>query len=189
MFDLGVYNITTLTGLLEPAKRVTAMTGIAIPERLVDSKMIKVETDDNFQVLLDFGAQCFGVVTASFSIQMYDVLGSNIYGSAGTLNMKSDGWDPKSYDLWRNKDGFGQNHPKPSHWPWTDGVRDLIQAVLAGRKPVNAPEHAYHVLEIMTKSMESGRTGQALPIVSTFTPARCDRADDRIAAQLDRAPE
>jgi predicted dehydrogenase len=31
MFDLGVYNVTTLTGLLGPAKRVMAMSGIAIP--------------------------------------------------------------------------------------------------------------------------------------------------------------
>ena len=68
-------------------------------------------------------------------------------------------------------------------------MRDLIEAVQQGRKPVNAPEHAYHVLEIMVKSMESGRTGQALPIVSTFTPARFDVAPDRTAPHLDHAPE
>ena len=76
-----------------------------------------------------------------------------------------------------------------SRCAWTDGIRDLIQAVQQDRKPVNAPEHAYHVLEIMVKSMESGRTGQALPIVSTFTPPRFDRATDRIAPHLDHAPE
>jgi len=53
---------------------------------------------------------------------------------------------------------------------------------------VNSPEHAYHVLEIMVKSFESGRTGQALPIVSTFTPPRFDIAPDRIPAHLDHAP-
>ena len=189
MFDLGVYNITTLTGLLGPAKRVSAMTGIAIPERKVDGKMIKVETDDNFQVMLDFGDQCFGVVTTGFSIQMYDVPGIEIYGTKGTINMKSDDWDPHGYSLWRNQDGFWQNRPARNRWPWTDGVRDLIEAVLAGRKPVNAPEHAYHVLEIMIKSMESGRTGQALPIVSTFVPPRFERAGSRPAAHLDHAPE
>ena len=54
MFDLGVYNITTLTGLLGPAKRVMAMTGIAIPERIVNNSQMTVQTDDNFQVLMDF---------------------------------------------------------------------------------------------------------------------------------------
>ena len=35
LFDLGVYNVTSLTGLLGPAKRVTGMVGIAVPERMV----------------------------------------------------------------------------------------------------------------------------------------------------------
>ena len=47
------------------------------------------------------------------------------------------------------------------------------------RKPVNAPEHAYHVLEVMVKSLESGRTGQALPIISSFVPPRFDKAGQR----------
>ena len=37
--------------------------------------------------------------------------------------------------------------------------------------------------------MESGRTGQALPIISSFDPPRFDRADGRTAAHLDHAPE
>ena len=36
LFDLGVYNVTSLCGFFGPARRVTAMTGVAIPERLVD---------------------------------------------------------------------------------------------------------------------------------------------------------
>jgi predicted dehydrogenase len=189
MFDLGVYNITTLTGLLGPAKRVMAMTGIAIPERIVNNKKMKVQTDDNFQVLMDFGNQCFGVVTTGFTIQRYDVPGIEVYGSEGTLNMLSDDWDPYGYKLWRNQDGFWQDHTARSRWQWTDGVRDLIQAVQEGRSPVNAPEHAYHVLEIMVKSMESGRTGQALPILSSFVPPRFDAAEGRTAPHLDHAPE
>jgi len=189
MFDLGVYNVTTLTGLIGPVKRVMAMTGIGVPERIVDNRKITVQTEDNFQLLLDFGDQCFGVVTTGFTIQKYQVAGVEIYGTEGTINMKSDDWDPKGYDLWRNKDGFWQNHDSRRHWPWTDGIRDLIQAIQTGRKPVNAPEHAYHVLEIMVKCAESGRSGQALPILSTFTPPRFDRPGDQIAPHLDHAPD
>ncbi len=189
MYDLGVYNVTTLTGLLGPCKRVMAMTGIAIPERIVNNQKMQVQTDDNFQLLMDFGNQCFAVVTTGFTIQQYDVPGIEVYGTEGTLNMLSDDWDPRGYKLWRNKDGFWQDHTSRAKWNWTDGVRDIIQAVQEGRKPVNAPEHAYHVLEVMVKSMESGRTGQALPIVSTFTPPRFDSAADRVAPHLDHAPE
>jgi len=38
LFDLGVYCLTSLTGLLGPAKRVTAMTGVAIPEREINGR-------------------------------------------------------------------------------------------------------------------------------------------------------
>ena len=188
MYDLGVYNVTTLTGLLGPCRRVMAMTGIAIPDRIVDNRKITVQTDDNFQLLLDFGDACFAVVTTGFTMQRYQVSGIEIYGSQGTLNMKGEDWDPHGYDLWRNADGFWQNHEDRGHWPWTDGIRDLVQAVQQGRRPVNDPDHAYHVLEIMSKSMESGRLGQALTIDSSFTPPRFDSVESRIAPHLDHAP-
>ncbi len=38
LFDLGVYNVTSLCGFFGPARRVTAMTGVAIPERIVDGE-------------------------------------------------------------------------------------------------------------------------------------------------------
>ena len=58
-----MYNVVTLTGLLGPARRVTAMVGVAIPERVVDGEMTKVEADDNAHVLIDFGEARFAVVT------------------------------------------------------------------------------------------------------------------------------
>src|SRR5690606_29541504 len=54
MPDLGVYNFTTLTGLLGPARAVTAMTSIVTPTRTVDDKgEIVVEAEDNAMVLMD----------------------------------------------------------------------------------------------------------------------------------------
>ena len=38
MPDLGVYNLTSLTGLLGPAKHVTAMLSIVTPERTVQTR-------------------------------------------------------------------------------------------------------------------------------------------------------
>ncbi len=51
------------------------------------------------------------------------------------------------------------------------------------------PEHAYHVLEIMLASMESGRTGQSITINSTFDPPRFDaEKTDEVAAHLKHDP-
>jgi hypothetical protein len=78
--------------------------------------------------------------------------------------------------MWQNSAGSWQVFDEGSHWPWTDGIRHTIECIETGTAPVITPEHAYHVLEIMLKSAESGRTGRALPIESTFTPPRFDSA-------------
>jgi len=87
MFDLGVYNVTTLTGFLGPAKRVTSMSGIAVPRRIVDGREIEVQTDDNAHLLLDFGDSCYASITTGFTLQQYRVPGIEVYGSEGTIQM------------------------------------------------------------------------------------------------------
>ena len=47
LFDLGVYNVVALTGLLGPAMRVTAMTATARPDRVVDDQPMRVQTEDS----------------------------------------------------------------------------------------------------------------------------------------------
>ncbi len=172
LFDLGVYNVTSLTGLLGPAKRVTAMLGTAIPERVVDGELMRVETEDNAHVLLDFGDSVFAVVTTGFTIQQYRCPAIEVYGSHGTIQMLGEDWDPNGYELWQNDVGAWQifKETDPA-WPWTDGLRHMVECIQTGTRPIITPEHAYHVLEIMLKAMESGRDGQARSIESTFTPA------------------
>jgi predicted dehydrogenase len=176
MFDLGVYNVTTLTGLLGPARRVMAMSGIAIPERVVDDELIQVGTHDNAHLLLDFGDARYAVVTTGFTIQRYKVPGIELYGSEGTIQMIGEDWAPAGYEMWQNSAGCWQIFEDQSRWPWTDGIRHIIECIETGSDPVITPEHAYHVLEIMLKSMASGDTGQAIPIESTFTPPRFEGA-------------
>jgi predicted dehydrogenase len=176
MFDLGVYNVTTLTGLLGPARRVMAMSGIAIPERVVDGELMQVGTHDNAHLLLDFGNACYAVVTTGFTMQRYKVPGIELYGTEGTIQMIGEDWAPAGYEMWQNSAGCWQVFDEGSRWPWTDGIRHIIECIETGVQPVITPEHAYHVLEIMLKSMESGDTGQAIPIESTFTPPRFEGA-------------
>jgi predicted dehydrogenase len=175
MFDLGVYNVTTLTGLLGPAKRVMAMSGIAIPEREVNGQRMTVETHDNAHLLLDFGDACYASITTGFTIQAYhkDVPGIEIYGGKGTIQMQGEDWLPRGYYLYQTKNGFWEDHPAGG-WHWTDGLRHAVECIQTGTKPIVQPEHAYHVLEIMLKSMESGDTGRAIEIESTFTPPTFD---------------
>jgi len=170
LFDLGVYCIASLTGLLGPARRVMAMTGIAIPEREVNGQKVQVESEDNAQVLLDFGKGLFGVVTSGFTMQQYRNPALEVYGTSGTIQMLGDDWDPDGYELFENSVGawkiFKETAPD---WPWTDGLRHLVECIVGKTKPLVKPDYSLHVLEIMLKAQQSSREGRAMDIETTFT--------------------
>ncbi|HNB52518.1 MAG TPA: Gfo/Idh/MocA family oxidoreductase [Anaerolineales bacterium] len=190
LFDLGVYNVTSLTGILGPAKRVMAMTGITQPDRIVEGEHMVIEAEDNAQVLLDFGNSTFAVITTGFSIQQYRCPAIELYGTKGTIQMMGDDWDPEGYELWLNEVGAWQVYGEPDPaWPWVDGLRHLVECIQNGTKPLNTPEHAYHVLEIMIKAQESGQDGQAKELTSTFSlPDLSEHKAEEMAAHLVHDP-
>jgi predicted dehydrogenase len=177
LFDLGVYNVTSLCALFGPARRVTAMVGVAIPERQVNGRPIRVEADDNAHVLLDFGESRFAAVTTGFTMQRYRSPAIELYGSEGTIQLLGDDWAPEGWELWRNEEGTWRVFPESDpHWQWTEGLRHLVDCVESGRRPINNPEHAYHALEIMLAAQAAGRDGVAREIESDFPEPVYDAA-------------
>src|SRR5262245_58872304 len=185
LFDLGVYCITSLTGLLGPARRVMAMTGVAIPKREINGQTISVEAEDNAQVLLDFGESAFAVITSGFTIQQYRTPALEVYGTTGTIQMMGDDWDPDGYELWQNPVGAWQVFKETDpDWSWTDGLRHLVESIRENRPLLVTPEHALHVLEIMLKAQQAGREGRAMAIESTFAPPEFKASAPGEAAHL-----
>jgi predicted dehydrogenase len=169
LFDLGVYNLSTLTGWLGPVRRVSAMAGVAVPSRMVQGKSVTVEADDNFQILLDFGDSCFAAITTGFTLQQYRGPSLELFGTEGTLSLLGDDWDPDGYELWQNSAGCWQTYKETQpDWPWTDGLRHLVDCIRGQCLPSVTPEHAYHVLEIMLQAQAAGRDGRTHEIQSTF---------------------
>ena len=169
LFDLGVYNLTSLTGLLGPARRVSAMAGVAIPQRVVDGEPIQVEAEDNAHVLLDFGEAVFGVVSTGFTMQQYRSPCLEVYGSSGTIQMLGDDWDPEGYELWQNEMGAWQVYAETDPgWPWAGGLDHLVACIRNGSRPLVTPEHACHVLEIMLAAQEAARDGRARCLETAF---------------------
>jgi predicted dehydrogenase len=190
LFDLGVYNLTSLTGLLGPARRVSAMAGVAIPQRLVDDELIDVEAEDNVHVLLDFGGSVFGVVTTGFTMQQYRSPCLEIYGTTGTIQMMGDDWDPDGYELWQNDVGAWQVYAETDPaWPWAAGLGHLVDCVRLGAHPLITPEHACHVLEIMLAAQEAARDGRSHGLRTTFEPPQFAEPAPSLPAYLvsDRA--
>jgi predicted dehydrogenase len=176
LFDLGVYNVTSLCGFFGPARRVTAMTGVAIPERVVDGERIAVRAEDNAHVLIDFGDARFAVVSTGFTMQRYRSPAIELYGSHGVLQMLGDDWAPEGYELWRNDAQAWTLHEESDPtWPWTDGLRHLVECLETGAPPLTRPEHAYHALEVMLAAKAAGADGRAREIASPFPAPALER--------------
>ena len=171
IFDLAVYNLTSLTGWLGPVQRVTALAGTAIPERVAGGERTLVQVEDNAQILLDFGQAVFAVVSTGFTMQRYRGPGLELYGEKGTIQLLGDDWDPNGYELWLNDVGawLVYDEADPT-WLWTDGLRHLVHCIRTGERPLMTPEHAYHVLEVMLKAKESAADGCAKVVESNFPP-------------------
>lgn len=170
LFDLGVYNVTSLCGFLGSVKRVTALVGTAIKERPVNGEMMPVAADDNAHVLLDFGQEVYASVTTGFTIQKYGRAPAiELYGLEGSMNMLGDDWAPRGFEVWRSEAGHWELHDEQApDWPWTDGLNHLISCIERGVPSVTRPEQAYHVLEVMLAAMRSAEEGRSIDITSVF---------------------
>ncbi len=169
LFDLGVYNLTSLCGFFGSVKRVTAMMGVAIPKREAEGELVTVNAEDNAHILLDFGDGRFASIATGFTLQKYRSPAVELYGASGTLQMLGDDWAPEGFEQWSNERGswelFGETDP---HWPWTDGLRHLVECIERGTPTVTRPEHAFHALEVMLAAKQSAAEGRVVEITSTF---------------------
>lgn len=176
--DLGVYNLTTLTGLLGPAKRVTAMLSIVTPEREIDEKgKIKVSEEDNAMILMDHGNGVISHVQSGFSYfnpHGHDGSGERRYtveitGAAGFMGLIGYDWAPLGVDLATHKAPELKRHATDAQgYIWQQGAALAAECLVTGRELLVTPEQALHVLEVITAARESSASGQAVQLKSTF---------------------
>jgi predicted dehydrogenase len=92
------------------------------------------------------------------------------------VQLLGDDWAPEGYELWRMDANAWELHPESDPaWPWTDGLRHLVECVETGTEPVTRPEHAFHALEIMLAAQAAGADGRAREIHSTFPAPALER--------------
>ena len=96
VYDLAVYSITQITGLIGPVRRVTAFSGTVHPHRLLmggteEARQIDVTEDDNTSFLLDLGESRFVYVNAAWHGGGSRAQGFEIVGSEGTITTSGSG--------------------------------------------------------------------------------------------------
>jgi predicted dehydrogenase len=178
MPDLAVYNFTSLTGLLGPVKHVTAMVNIVTPERNVGDKgRIKVTEEDNAMVLMDHGNGAISHVQSGFNyFNPHGHDGSketrhtiSIVGSGGFMGLVGYDWAPLGVDFASKDSPKLDRHVKDAEgYIWQQGAALAAECLVTGKELLATPEHALHVLEIITAARESSATGKRIALTSTF---------------------
>jgi predicted dehydrogenase len=178
MPDLAVYNLTSLTGLLGPARHVAAMVSIVTAERTVEDKgRIQVAEEDNAMVLLDHGKGIISHVQSGFNyFNPHGHDGSqegrhtiSIVGSGGYMGLVGYDWMPLGVDLATKDSPKLERHvTDPQGYNWQQGAALAAECLATGKELLVAPEHALHVLEIIIAARESSATGKRVALTSTF---------------------
>jgi predicted dehydrogenase len=176
--DLAVYNLTTLTGLLGPAKSVVAMTSVITPTRTIHERGdIKVVAEDNAMVLLDHGEGVISHVQSGFNYfnphghdgskeQRHTV---TIVGTTGSLGLVGYDWEPLGVDLVTASNPTVTRHATgQENFVWQMGATLAAESLATGEALLINPEHALHVLEVIQAARESQDTGRRIHLRSSF---------------------
>ncbi len=176
--DLGVYNLATLTGLLGPARSVTAMTSIVTAERTVDDKgKIPVRAEDNAMVIMDHGNGVLSHVQCGFNY--FDPYGHegkgqerptiSVWGSLGNMGLIGYDWAPLAVEVatsWTEPPR--RTATDAGTYVWEQGASVVAETLATGKETLINPEHALHVLEVIEAARASQDQGRRIALKSSF---------------------
>jgi predicted dehydrogenase len=182
VFDMSVYSLHTITGLLGPVQRVTAFSGLRVPLRKWKGQELTAEVDDNTMLLLDFGDDVYALVNGSTAFPGRSIGWGHlsIYGAEGALEIYSENPSEPNLasvvevvggDTYRFND-FGPYLPS-EHAQMGDphvyaDVMHFVECVASGAGPQAYGAQACHVVEVIEKGYYAARSGQTQQIVTSF---------------------
>jgi predicted dehydrogenase len=179
LYDMTVYALHALTGVLGPTKRVTAMSGTRIKERAWRGEVYPVDADDNTLILLDFGQSMFALAYGTAAGSVTRGFGGSYFGTAGQVVGRDLNGKPLDYpgraeaEAHPHGDQILLPHVLGSHREIMEQhvFEDLMQLVdwIRDDTPtIVTAEHARHVIEIIEAGYRAAETGQAQELKTTF---------------------
>jgi predicted dehydrogenase len=169
-YDYTAYSLHSLTGILGPVKRVSAMSGMVIPEREFRGKKIVCDMDDSTFLLLDFGDSLFAVVYAAVSGRIMEgFFPVGIYGTAGAVVGTRLGEEDLKVPGEQLPHVIGV-HVKMNDSHVFEDIMQLVDWIYEGKPTLATAEHARHVIDIIESGYRAARTGEAQDLRTTFAP-------------------
>lgn len=173
LFDVGVYPLTLLTGMLGPAVRVTAHASTLLAQRSTrDGQRFSIDSPDCVVAVVELANGTLVRLTTNFyvhdparqrGVELHGDEGSlwlsTWFAFGGTLEHSSSGEPYREVPLIRTPQVM---------IPWAAGVEELARVAVDGSAHVTSGVHAAHVVEIVEAALHSARSGTAVEIESRF---------------------
>ncbi len=181
MYDMTVYALHAVTGILGPAKRVTAMSGVRVPVRTSGGVDVQTDADDNTIVLIDFGDNLFCVATGTAAGLMRGGFGGAYYGTTGTIDgllLNGQPFDfPNRNPSELSPRGTGNQallphvtgvHREIEEQHVYEDVMQLVDWVREDKPSIVTAEHARHVIDIIESAYRASATGRTQDLTTSF---------------------
>ncbi|HUT19503.1 MAG TPA: Gfo/Idh/MocA family oxidoreductase [Anaerolineae bacterium] len=168
-YDVTVYSLHSLTGILGPAKRVTALSGLVLPVREFRGTEIAADMDDSTLMLLDFGDALFAFVSGTVAGSVNQGFQPSFYGTEGAIvGSRLDDRELKMPDD-HQPHVVGDHQAMPESHVFED-LMQLVDCVRDGKESVASAEHARHVIDVIESGYRAAETGQTQDLRTTFEP-------------------
>lgn len=179
LYDVAVYPLTLLTAIFGPARKAWAYGTVLHPDRVTKEGVpFRIDTPDFTVALVELENGSLVRLTSDFYVSRRSSKqdGLEFHGDIGSLYLAS--W--QEFDVAVEFAEFNQPlEPVPfvkepyqgsRRVEWGRGVRDLAQAISAGRPHRATGEQAAHVVEILEAITHSMQTSQPVSVHSSFSP-------------------
>ena len=177
LYDMTVYGLHAMTGILGPARRVTGFSGVRVTEREFRGEKLPTDMDDNTLMVLDFGDNFFAFVYGVAAGGLPQMGRPLIFGTGGNINGNKLNGEVFDYPGRELDEKHGMNGSLPhvvgphlaqeeSHV--YEDVMQLVDLLRDGTPTLSTAEHARHVIEIFDAAYRSAQSGQAQELRTKF---------------------
>jgi predicted dehydrogenase len=190
LYDMTVYALTALTGILGSVLRVTALSGTRIKEREFRGAFVPCDADDNTVMLLDFGDNLFAFAYGTASGSLTQGFNGSYFGTRGAIIGLTLNGNPLNYPgaelarqaragsgvEWQHQN-FGNQWLLPHigelhrHLPEQHVFEDIMQLIdwiTEGKASLVTPAHAAHIIDIIESAYRASATGHAQALSTTL---------------------
>ena len=167
LYDVTVYCLHNLTGILGPAQRVTALSGMRLPQREYRGRTITCDMDDSTFISIDFGNAVFAIAFGTVAGSVTSAFNPSIFGTVGAVvGTRVNGEET-------NLPGDHQPHVVGPHADLDEShvfedIMQLVDWVREGTPSIASAEHARHVIDIIESGYRAAETGQTQALRTTF---------------------